>query len=76
MTPFGIYGYIFTKEMTFDLGILTPRFNNLHEIKKEKMQRRVLYTYRFFTPNSSANKNLSQALFDLSAILSFIEQKM
>ncbi|VCV38603.1 hypothetical protein BANRA_02131 [Klebsiella pneumoniae] len=36
MTPFGIYGYIFTKEMTFDLGILTPRFNNLHEIKKEK----------------------------------------
>ena len=36
MTPFGIYGYIFTKEMTFDLGTLTPRFNNLHEIKKEK----------------------------------------
>ncbi len=75
MTPFGIYGYIFTKEMTFDLGILTPRFNNLHEIKKEKCNGESYILTGFFTPNSSANKNLSQALFDLSAILSFIEQK-
>ncbi len=75
MTPFGIYGYIFTKEMTFDLGILTPRFNNLHEIKKENATESLIYL-QVFHPNSSANKNLSQALFDLSAILSFIEQKM
>lgn len=36
MTPLGVYGYIFTKEMTFDGGTLTPRFNNLTDLKNKK----------------------------------------
>lgn len=75
MTPLGVYGYIFTKEMIFDGGILTPRFNNLTDLKKKKCNRESYILTGFFTPNPKNKNNTSQLLFDLSAVLSFIEQK-
>ncbi len=67
MTPFGIYGYIFTKEMTFDLGILTPRFNNLHEIKKKNATESLIYLQVFSL--------LTQAQIKISLKLSLIFQQ-
>ncbi|MEB7828551.1 hypothetical protein NGK27_14955 [Klebsiella quasipneumoniae] len=75
MTPLGVYGYIFTKEMIFDGGTLTPRFNNLTDLKKKKCNRESYILTGFFTPNPKNKNNISQLLFDLSAVLSFIEQK-
>lgn len=75
MTPLGVYGYIFTKEMIFDGGTLTPRFNNLTDLKKIKCNGESYILTGFFTPNPKKKNNISQLLFDLSAVLSFIEQK-
>lgn len=75
MTPLGVYGYIFTKEMIFDGGTLTPRFNNLADLKNNKCNGESYILTGFFTPNPKNKKNISQLLFDLSAVLSFIEQK-
>lgn len=75
MTPLGVYGYIFTKEMIFDGGTLTPRFNNLTDLKNKKCNGESYILTGFFTPNSKKKNNIPQLLFDLSAVLSFIEQK-
>lgn len=57
MIFFGIYGYIFIKEMIFDLGILIFCFNNFYEIKKEKCNGEFYIFIGFFIFNLSVNKN-------------------
>ncbi len=63
MTPLGVYGYIFTKEMIFDGGTLTPRFNNLTDLKNKKCNGEFYILTGFFTPNPKKKKQYFSASF-------------
>ena len=75
MTPIAIYGFSFTKEITFDGGVLTPRFKTYQQLKENKCNDDIYVLSGFFSPNPTNYQGLSQLIFDLAAVLSFIEQK-
>jgi hypothetical protein len=75
MTSIAIYGFSFTKEISFDGGILIPRFNTSKQLKDVKCDGKGYVLSGFFSPYPTNYKNLNQLIFDLSAVLSFIEQK-
>ncbi|WP_010248716.1 hypothetical protein [Pantoea agglomerans] len=75
MIKIGIYGFTFSKEMTFSGGKLIPLYSSLSSSKKNKVDGNHYVLSGFFIPESNDYNHLSQLTFDLSAVLSFIEQK-
>lgn len=75
MTPIAIYGFCFTKEIPFEGGVLTPRFTSAHELKTNNCDTTKYVLTGFFTPSPSIYSDITQTIFDLAAVLSFIEQK-
>lgn len=75
MTPIAIYGYSFTQEVTFDGGLLTPLFRTAQQLKDNKCDGTSYILTGFFTPSTEYFSQLNHLVFDLSATLSFIEQK-
>jgi len=61
--------------MIFPGGKLIPIFSNLSSSKKNKVDGKQYVLSGFFIPKSNDYNQLSQLTFDLSAALSFIEQK-
>ncbi|ACH74824.1 hypothetical protein GL050_05825 [Salmonella enterica] len=75
MTQIAIYGFNFTKKITFDGGELTPIFSSWSELKKNGWANDRYILTGFFKPNSNNYAAQQQLIFDLQAVLSFIEQK-
>lgn len=75
MTPIAIYGYSFTKEITFDGGVLTPIFNSAQQLRENKCDGTDYILTGFFSPFPAPDKVIHTIIYDLSATLSFIEQK-
>lgn len=75
MKPIAIYGYNFTKEVTFDGGVLTPIFTSAKELNENKCEGTNYILTGFFTPSPKYYAEIPHTLFDLTAVLSFIEQK-
>lgn len=75
MTPIAIYGYSFTKEVAFDGGVLTPLFSSAKQLNDNKCDGINYILTGFFTPSPEYYTQIPHLLFDLSAVLSFIEQK-
>ncbi|ENF2906863.1 hypothetical protein ACRFDE_003218 [Escherichia coli] len=75
MTQIGIYGYCFTKEFTFKGGTLIPRYKSFKERKENKYDGSEYVLSGFFSPAHASENTVTQIIYDLSAVLSFIEQK-
>lgn len=75
MTQIAIYGFNFTKKITFDGGVLTPIFSSFHDIKEGGWANDKYLLTGFFEPKTANYVNQQQLIFDLEAVLSFIEQK-
>lgn len=75
MIRIGIYGFTFSREIAFTGGKLIPIFNSLSLSKKNEVNGKRYVLSGFFIPEINDYNGLSQLTFDLSAVLSFIEQK-
>lgn len=75
MIRIGIYGFTFSKPIKFNGGELIPIFKSLGLSKKNKVDGKQYVLSGFFLPEAEDYNGLSQLIFDLSAVLSFIEQK-
>lgn len=75
MIRIGIYGFTFTQKIIFNGGELVPLFDNLLLCKKNKVHDKKYVLSGFLIPEVNDYNGLSQLIFDLSAVLSFIEQK-
>lgn len=73
MIHVAIYGFIFTKKIIFPGGVLIPIFDNLHSLKKNNTKN--YFLTGFVIPEVENYNGLTQLLFDLAAVLSFIEQR-
>ncbi|WP_252355747.1 hypothetical protein [Escherichia coli] len=62
MTQIAIYGFNFTKKITFDGGELTPIFSSWSELKKNGWANDKYILTGFFKPNSN-NYALNSSLF-------------
>ena len=75
MIKIGIYGYECTREISFDSYKIIPLTNNYTEAKKLASEQHVYNLTGFLEIDEKKSTNLYELIFNLEAVLSFIDQK-